>query len=258
MERSKQIAAIAESEEERMVLIRACEKLERAMQREVPGTTSFLTPREQALLRTLLPQCAFFGGTEGTDRNVAFYLPEYLTAQDYFDNGPIACIRGSFYEKNALSHRDILGALMGTGIRRDAVGDICVRERDCDVFVLSELAPYLLGNLTGAGRHHLALEQIPLSQAVKPPQQMRESRVTLSSLRLDSIAAAAFHLSRGAAAETIRAGNAAVNGLTCTKPDRAIGEMDEVSLRSKGKLRVLSIDGTTRKGRLGVTVGIYI
>lgn len=259
MDRNRQIAALAQSEEEYMCLVRACDRLERAVQREVPAATAFLSPREQALLRQLLPQCRFFGGTENFERAVAYWLPDYLTAENYFDaEGPIACLRAEFYEENSLTHRDMLGALMGAGIRRDAVGDICFDGRQCDFFILSELKKYLMDNLTSAGRQHLRLTELPLCQAHRAPQELKELRVTVSSLRLDSVISAGFHLSRGAAAEAIRAGAAAVNHLTCLKPDRAVAAGDKISLRGKGKLCILSADGVTRKGRQGVTVGIYL
>lgn len=257
MERSQQISAVAENEEERMLLTRVCDRLQRAADRDIPGVTGFLSPREQALVKQLLPFAQFFGGEEA-ERRVAYYLPDYLTQGDFFDDdGPVACIRASFYQENALSHRDVLGALMGAGIRRDTVGDICIHEKFCDMFVLSELVPYLLDNLTQAGRHHLRLEQIPLSQAERKAPNLKILRVTVSSLRLDSVLSAAFHLSRGAAAEAVRAGNATRNGLTCLKPDKAVEAEDLLSLRGRGKLRVTEINGETKKGRIALSVGIY-
>lgn len=257
MERNRQIAAIAESEEERMLLVRVCDRLERAGQRETPAATAFLTQREQALVRILLPDCRFFGGIAEAERKVAFWLPEELDEADYFADGPIACIRASFREENALTHRDFLGALMGAGLRRDAIGDICLHETSCDIFILAELERYLLDNLTEAGRQRLRLAPIALSEARKAPQKMKELRVTVSSLRLDGVIGAAFHLSRSSACDAIRAGKCAINSLTCLKPDRAVAEGDEFSVRGCGKGKLLRLDGETRKGRLALTVGIY-
>lgn len=257
MERNRQIAAIAESEEERMLLVRVCDRIERAAQRDTPAATAFLSQREQALVKLLLPDCRFFGGVENAERKVAYWLPDYLTEEDYFADGPIACIRAAFREENALTHRDLLGALMGAGIRRDAVGDICLHGTTCDIFILTELERYLLDNLTEAGRQHIRLAPIPLCDARKEPQKLKELRVTVPSLRLDAVLSAAFHLSRGDAAEAIRAGRAQINSLTCLKPDRAVAEGDELSVRGCGKCRILRRDGETRKGRLALTVGIY-
>ena len=52
---------------------------------------------------------------------------------------------------------------MGCGIRREAVGDLCLQPRQCDLFVTAELAPYLLDNLTSAGGAHLTLTRIALA-----------------------------------------------------------------------------------------------
>lgn len=258
MERGKQFAALAQSEEERLILVRAWERLVRGSDRDMPVSTAFLTPREQALLRTALPQCTFFGGAEGAERAVAYYLPEYLTREDYFTDGPIACFHLSFYEKNSVGHRDLLGALMGLGLRRDAVGDISMGERDGLFFVLRELAPFLKENLTSAGRHHLSLTEIPLAKAVLPSKEEKTVRLTVSSLRLDSLLAGIFHMSRGTALDAIRAGKAAINGLPCEKPDKTVAVEDVLSLRGSGKARVIACNGETRKGRLAITAGIYI
>ena len=193
----------------------------------------------------------------GAERTVAYYLPEYLAPEDWLADGVVACLRATFYEKNALTHRDMLGALMGAGLRRDAIGDIYVAEDHCDFFVLDELAQYLLDNLTSAGRTALKLRRLPLCEVERPPERLRELRVTVSSLRLDGVLSAAFHVSRADAAQAVNAGRVAVNGAVCVKPDRQLAPQDVLALRGKGKLRILSLDGETKKGRQAVTVGIY-
>lgn len=257
MDRRNQIRAIADSEEERMLLVRVCDKLDRGYEREMPVSTAFLTPREQVLVKQILPHTQFWGGTERAERKVAYYLPDYMSKGDYFDGDVITCIRGSFYEADSLSHRDVLGALMGAGIRRDAVGDIIIREKSCEFFILAELTKYLMDNLTSAGRQHLHLEQVDPETVEKPQQAMKEQRVTVSSLRLDSVLSAAFHLSRGKTQEAIQGGYVNLNSLTCMKPDKQLNSGDDLSLRGKGKLRILEIHGQTKKDRTALTVGIY-
>ena len=241
-----------------MCLIRVCDRMERAQERDIPASSAFLTPREQALVQQLLPKIRFWGGTEGTDRKVAYYLPEYLEKEDYFTDGPIGCLQGEFYEANSLSHRDVLGALMGAGLRRDAIGDIFVYENHCVFFLLSDLTSYLMDNLTGAGRQHLQIREIDPAGVEKPPQGMKHLRVTVSSLRLDAVLSVAFHLSRGKAVEAVNGGRVNVNALTCLKPDRVLKPLDEISLRGAGKLRILELHGQTKKDRTAITVGIYL
>ena len=235
MDRKKQIAALTDDEGERLLLAQACERLTRAEQRGIPAATVFLTPREQALLRQLLPQCRFWGGTPDAERAVAYWLPEYEDEDDYRENGPVACLRAAFFEENAVGHRDMLGALMGCGIRREAVGDLCLQPRQCDLFVTAELAPYLLDNLTSAGRAHLTLTRIAPSQADRPPQTLQELRVTVSSPRLDSVISAAFHLSRGSAADAV-AGQSQRPALPEARPRRA-GKRHRLRARARQAAR---------------------
>lgn len=241
-----------------MCLIRVCDRMERARERELPAVSAFLSQREQALVQQLLPKIQFWGGTEGAERKIAYYLPDYLEKEDYFSDGPIGCLRGDFYEANSLGHRDVLGALMGAGLRRDAIGDIIIHEKHCEFFLLADLTAYLMENLTGAGRQHLQLREIDPSTVEKPPQSMKHLRVTVSSLRLDAVLSAAFHLSRGKAVEAVNGGRVNVNSIACMKPDRMVKPLDEISLRGIGKLRILEEHGQTKKDRTAVTVGIYL
>lgn len=258
MEREKRITPLAQTEEEYKLLTRVLDKLERGMERQIPVSTGFLTLREQALVKALVPECDFYGGSELSERRIAYYLPDYLRREDYLQEGPVMCLRAGFYDKNALSHRDMLGALMGAGIRRDAVGDICVGEKHCDFFVLAELGDYLLEHLTSAGRQHLHMEKIPTEQAQILPPKLKELSVTVATMRLDSVLAAGFKLSRATAQEQIRSGNVMLDGLLCEKTDRNVSVLSEISLRGKGKFRILAAGGLSRKGRQCLTLGLFL
>ena len=92
-----------------------------------------------------------FGGYGDAERKMLIYLPDYLEADCLYDeDAPLLCLRASFFEGDAPSHRDFLGALMGSGIAREAVGDICVGKGSCDFFVTAEIAPYLIQNFLSA------------------------------------------------------------------------------------------------------------
>lgn len=58
---------------------------------------------------------------------------------------------------------------MGCGIRRETVGDIYVDQQSCDFFVLRKIVPYLMQNLTEAGRTKLHLEQKMMVELRRPP-----------------------------------------------------------------------------------------
>ena len=54
MDRREQIAHLAATREEEMLLVRVCEKLDTAVQRDIPAATNFLSKREQMLICEVL------------------------------------------------------------------------------------------------------------------------------------------------------------------------------------------------------------
>ena len=261
MDRSN-IDKIARSGEDRVLLAKLWDKINAGFRREIPANTCFLSPRELEMARYLFgeqPGLHAFGGYEEAERKMLVYLPEYLEADSlYQEDSPVVCLRAQFFEGDALSHRDFLGALMGAGISRETVGDICVGSGSCDFFVTEGIAPYVLQNFTSAGRVKLHLEQIPLAEASIPEPEVKEIRDTVASLRLDSILSSGFRIGRSLAAQYVNAGKAAIDGLPCEKPDRPVAEGSKISLRGLGKIKLVSINGKTKKDRISVTIHRYV
>lgn len=121
-----------------------------------------------------------------------------------------------------------------------------------------EIAPFVLQNLDSAGRTHLTLQEIPLSEARIPEPETVEIRDTVASCRLDSVAASGFRVSRGMAAAEIAGGRAAVNGLPCEKGDKVLSEGDTVTIRGRGKIRLKALGGTTKKGRISIVIEKFV
>lgn len=261
MDRSN-IEKIARTAEDKILLAKVWDKINTGLRRNIPANTCFLSPRELELTRFLfgnLPGLYTFGGYEDAERQMLCYLPDYLDESALTQSdGPLACLRASFYHGDSPSHRDFLGALMGGGIAREAVGDICVGKGSCDFFVTAEIAPYILQNFTGAGRTSLHLETIPLWQVQVPEPEAKEIRDTLASLRLDSVISSGFRVSRGLASQYVTTGRAAIDGLPCEKPDKALEEGVKISVRGLGKIKLKSVNGQTKKGRISVVIDRYV
>ena len=130
-------------------------------------------------------------------------------------------------------------------------------KESCDFFVTREIAPYVLQNLTEAGRVRLSVSAIALSEVQVPEQEVRTVQDTVASLRLDSIVASGFRVNRALAAQFVTTGKVSVNGLISEKPDRAVAEGAVISVRGRGKMKVASIRGETKKGRIRITLQIY-
>ncbi len=261
MDRSN-IEKIAHTPEDRLLLAKLWDKINAGMRKNIPANTCFLSPREQEMAKFLFgePEGLYvFGGYEEAERKMLVYLPEYLEDSALFDeDSPCVCLRATFYQGDSPNHRDFLGALMGAGIGRETVGDICVDKGSCDFFVTAEIAPYIAQNFTYAGRAKLHLEQISLENANIPDPEVKEIKDTLASLRLDSVISSGFRIGRSLAAQYVSAGKAAIDGLPCEKPDKPVPEGAKISVRGLGKIKLAVVNGRTKKDRISVVIHRYI
>lgn len=264
MEKSLLIAKYAQTDEDKILFARVLDKMTAAERRGIPAATNFLTDREQVLCGRMLREAGcsdfvFYGGSSEAERTVCCFLPEYLD-ESYLsgEDSPIAAVRASFRAEDTLTHRDVLGSLMGSGIKRETVGDIYMDIGRFDFLVTREILPYVLQNLVSAGRVHFSVRQIGLDEIAVPPPKVQEKHESVSALRLDSVVAAGCNLSRSAASELIRRGAVTLNHLPCDKPDKAVEEGSVLSVRGKGKFKLSSVDGTTKKGRTAITIQKYL
>ena len=251
---------------ERVLLARALDKLELAQERGVPAHTSFLSPGEQASVTDLLnargrPRHLFWGGYPDSERQVCIFLIDWQEEDSVLSDpeGPLAAVEAQFPPDASLSHRDILGSLMGLGITREVLGDILLpRPGLCQAVALRESLPILLSQWEGAGRYKAGFSEIPLSRLSPRPPQVKTIRDTVATPRLDAVAASGFSLSRGKAAALIAAGKVSLNHRECLKADRQVEEGDVLTCRGLGKCVVKEIPGRSKKGRTMLVIERYI
>ena len=256
------IEKIAHTPEDRMLLAKLWDKINAGIRKNIPANTCFLSPRELEMAKYLFgePERLYaFGGYQDAERKMLIYLPEYLEESALFDeDSPCVCLRATFYQADSPNHRDFLGALMGAGIGRETVGDICVGKERCDFFVTAEIAPYILQNFASAGRTRLHIEQIPLRDAEIPQPEVKEIKDTLASLRLDSVISSGFRIGRSLASQYVASGKAAIDGLPCEKPDKPVAEGSKISVRGLGKIKLHAVNGRTKKDRISVVIHRYV
>ncbi len=265
MDKGALLKKITGQEDERITLAHFLDQLERSTRRNVPAATHFLTPQEQSLAGTLLAQlkqehaAVFTGGYEGAERQAALFLPDYLDAASYraAEDYPLCAVRCTFRAEDRPGHRDFLGSLMGLGIRREMVGDLLVGEDSCDILLKREVLSFVLQNYESAGRVHLRTAEVPLTHLHLPEQRCQELSGTVAALRLDSLVAVGFRVSRSRAAELIRAGRVEVNWRVCDKVSAPCSPGDVFSVRGMGKCVLTEAGGLSKKGRITVRMERY-
>ena len=260
MDRARLLDRAAASGEERLLLARVLDKWEQCRERNVPTATAFLSPAEQSAAESLLRAAGgaegwrFFGGFSAAERRKLLFAPDWLPTEELPAHAGIVCVECRFYAADALTHRDFLGSLMGLGLAREKLGDILVGEGCAQILAEESVEEFLLREFTSAGRTRLTVCACPLETLRAPEARSRELRDTVMSLRLDSVTASGFSVSRSRAAELISAGRVELNWRPCDKPDRAVAQGDTITCRGLGRCEVAQVGGQSRKGRICIVL----
>ena len=165
-------------------------------------------------------------------------------------------IAGNFLFDTA-THRDFLGAILGTGIVREKVGDIIVLgERGAQVIVIPEMVEFLSTSLTQVRSVSVKTRQIDFSELKIRPPKKKEMTTVEASMRLDAIASAGFGMSRSKMANAISAGDVRINWKDITQASYNVKSGDLISVRGKGRLEVGEVS-VTKKQRYRVNLVRY-
>jgi len=172
---------------------------------------------------------------------------------------PIAVIdvAGNFLFDPA-THRDFLGAVLGTGVVRDKVGDIVVLgERGAHIVVVPELVPFLEANLTQVRTVPVKTQPIALEQLKVRPPKKKDMTTVEASMRLDAVASAAFGMSRSKMAEVIEQGKVRVNWKPVTQASYSLNTGDLLAVQGKGRAEVGEVS-LTKKQRYRIQLTRYV
>ncbi|MEG1983740.1 MAG: YlmH/Sll1252 family protein [Oscillospiraceae bacterium] len=244
------------NDDERVMLSRMFDLAARAVSRNTYEFSSFLSPAERALTDSVselhrMCSISFQGGYDGAERTVAVLCPQNI---EYELCAPISVL-SIFTKGEPLGHRDILGSVLGLGIKREKIGDI-IDKADPPIFFCDEIiSQYIIDHLERAGRNSVTV--LPGSVGSIPKPEFDEITATVMSLRLDSIVSEGFSLSRTRAADIINHGNAYINGQQINSVSKSVAEGDKISVRGLGKLRLASVGGQSKKGRTFILIEKY-
>ncbi|SFJ91106.1 RNA-binding protein YlmH, contains S4-like domain [Thermoflavimicrobium dichotomicum] len=231
---------------------RAWDWVDRAVNRSQPITTFFLNPREQYILETFVRRESELiwmlnGGYESAERCRMVISPTYISIQpDWFQLG---FLRIEPIGKGSLDHPDVLGALLGLGIKREMLGDLHPHPTGCDCVVAKEMVDYICAQLHQVGKNKVSIKEISAHELYVSKQEYQTRTVIVSSLRLDALLAEGHSFSRSKAVTLVKSGRCKVNWKQVENPSYQVEVGDMISLRGFGRIRIKSIEGLTKKGR---------
>lgn len=260
IDREKIMAAAAEAADKNF-LARILDRFEAVIRHQGYEVTDFCDPSQQALVNRALswlgdPLSQWCGGYEGAERRRLLIYPEYLDPAVLDDGIALLEVTGNF-KFQRVTHRDFLGSLLSLGIKREKLGDIIIADSGCQVFADSGVKNYIEWNLHKIHRVGVRAGEVARDELVLPDCESRMVRATVSSLRLDAVVSAGFGVSRTKMTREIAAEKIKLNWLTSTDGAAAVKAGDVISARGRGRLEVIEVSGTTKKGRIGIVFKCY-
>ena len=248
------------SAEDKLFARQCADKVKAAEDKYRTSFTFFLSEGKAEIARRVMAAFSFerfmlWGGSESAERvMLGVFAPYDDPGTDSF---PIKALTISYSGRENLTHRDVLGSLMGLCIARETVGDIYAGEKQAIVFLTATAADEVMRGLTKVGRESVSVTE-GFDPSAVPERGYKEISGTVSSLRADCVLSLAARISRARAEELISSGLMTVKGQAVTKTSHHIEEGDTFSARGYGKFVLEKVGGNTKKDRIYIDVKKYI
>ena len=228
------------------------------------GVSDFLSPADLHFASAYLGRrgasfCSY-GGYPDAERRKIYILPDYIELLEDNDGIEVICdfgfstdidcvrIKGSGFEE--LSHRAVMGSILGLGVERDAIGDIVMLDRHNAVFFCeSRLTAFFEENLERVGRDKVKTLRIELDENISPERKTQKISDTVASARLDCVVSALCSFSRERAKEAILSSLVELNYECEERADREVSVPAVISVKGFGKFKIISLSDKTKKGR---------
>ncbi|MGM9971095.1 MAG: RNA-binding protein [Anaeroplasmataceae bacterium] len=155
-----------------------------------------------------------------------------------------------------LNHRKVMACILDLGIKREVFGDIIFNNEACYICVSSEMSEYFINNLRLIS--HTPVELVLSDDDIKNIITLEEKKVYVSSLRIDTVISGMYNISRKISQELVLGEYVKVNQAIITNTSYNLNIGDILSVRGKGRFKVINILGNTRSDRYVLQLGKYV
>ncbi len=256
--------------EERLLFAKTLDAAALCEKRRINTFTDFLDPIKASKFLSAIRRTGYsslnstaFGGADFCERQIiGFSYDKSPIEKKEFPISIIQIKHNSHFVKQP-THRDYLGSILGLGIVRCKIGDIVISEgKGAFVFVFSDICGYICANLERVGKAAVSIEEcgkVQYEELVSSngvEQGCQGNVVTVSSLRVDNIISAGFHLSRSCAAKYVDGEKVFINWSLCTSASKQLNGGDVVTVRGIGRLTVNEILGKSKKDKFKIDISV--
>ena len=251
-----------QKDDDKILIAKVLDKIKFAQNRNKIESTDFLDLRQQSIIRQILElrkseNYKFFGGYKDSERNIIVFSNnlEYINQEEV--NNLLSIIRITLPNNlnGKYEHRIYLGGLMKLGIKREKVGDIIVRDNGADIIVKKDLSKYINENLKGLTRFQKSnIEIHNIDELIYIPPEKQIFKINVPSMRLDCIVGELARCSRNDANKILEEERVFVNFKEEIRPSKNVENGDYITIRGKGRFRIINILGKTKSGRISLEI----
>lgn len=211
--------------------------------------TKFLTLEEQKIIEQKCRYYVFY--PLESERKRAIVSQNEITNKDF----QIEILKITYNKKfGNIAHKDVLGAILGLGIKRECIGDIIISD-DIYVYVIKEMSSFIVNNLITVGKVNVNV-QLSSFDEIKDINidNYVEDEMLISSYRLDTIVSERTNLPREKAKQYVILKNVKVNGNININPDYIVKINDLISIHRYGRIIINEEIRKTKKDKIIIKV----
>ena len=180
-----------------------------------------------------------------------------FVSEDVEFQSSVVCLCAKINQKFVkITHRDVLGALMGLDLERSQFGDMFVLEDRIVVYCTDTIADYVMQSCTSISRLSVQFEKT--EELFENLQRYEEKTINVASMRLDNVVSSLIPSSRSLATSMIKAGKVSINHEMIEDCDKLCHNNDTVSISGVGRFILIDEGKTSRKERRIIKVKKFL
>lgn len=244
------------NDEEEMFFKRIRSIKDKAINNYQMSILKFLDIRQQAIIKYIIGNDCYLyfnGGYDDAEYKKCIISPFEINDLDF----KIDILELKYNAKYLnLNHRKVMACILDLGVKREVFGDILFNKDKCYICVSSEMTDYFINNLRLISHNpvELALSNDNVCNIIN----YEYKKVYVSSLRIDAVISAMYNISRSISQSLISEEKVKVNQTIITNTSHNLTNGDILSVRGKGRFKVISTLGNTRSDRIILELGKYL
>lgn len=263
MDRKDIVARYSLNDKYEIELFKVLDKIEISVNKNIFKYTDFLDPYLASICSEILKTRFGYvnfditGGYEGSERKIIVLYPDYYDEADAYT--PLKVIKiDNLVKGRQFDHREVLGSILGLGLKREKIGDIIINEEDIQVIVVEEIAGYVEMNMNQIGRYKVSAYIDEIHNVIPKENSFLIITDTVKTLRLDSVSSAGFKVARSKTITDIKREKLKVNFSPVFSPSYNVKEGDLISYRGKGRIILDKVLGKTKKDRYKISIKKFV